>query len=114
LSKSREALTGECIQHTFAAHEQRANSRLGHAAMKNKLLAAVLATATIAIVASVLDGWHVVSLPAAALETLRWLAIALIAAHAWTKRSLTGWIVVGLLAGAELGHDWPAVAEKLQ
>jgi proton glutamate symport protein len=45
---------------------------------------------------------------------LRWLAIALIAAYATSRGSLTGWILVGLLAGAELGHDAPAVAAKLQ
>jgi proton glutamate symport protein len=38
----------------------------------------------------------------------------LIAAYATSRRSLTGWIFVGLLAGAELGHDWPNVAIKLQ
>jgi proton glutamate symport protein len=51
---------------------------------------------------------------ALAATVLRWLAIALIAAYATSRRSLTGWILVGLLAGAELGHDAPAVAAKLQ
>jgi proton glutamate symport protein len=45
---------------------------------------------------------------------LRWLAIALIAANAIRRRSLTSWILVGLLAGAELGHDAPGIAVKLQ
>lgn len=82
--------------------------------MKNKLLAAVVLVGTAAVVASLLQSWHVVSLPALALNALRWLAILLIAADAWKRRSLTGWIVVGLLAGAEFGHDWPAAAEKVQ
>lgn len=82
--------------------------------MKNKLVAAVLLVGTAAVVASLLQSWHVVSLPALALDALRWLAILLIAADAWKRRSLTGWIVVGLLAGAEFGHDWPAAAEKVQ
>ncbi|MGC2526201.1 MAG: cation:dicarboxylase symporter family transporter, partial [Candidatus Acidiferrum sp.] len=37
-----------------------------------------------------------------------------IAGYAGARRSLTAWIVVGLLAGAELGHDWPAAAENVQ
>ncbi len=79
--------------------------------MKNQLLLAAVAAATIAIAASLLAGGHVSSL----LPTLlRWLAIALIAAYATSRRSLTGWILVGLLAGAELGHDAPSVAVKLQ
>lgn len=45
---------------------------------------------------------------------LRWLGIGLIAARAFRRRSLTAWILVGLLAGAEVGHDWPAFAVKLQ
>src|SRR5260221_1510425 len=82
--------------------------------MKNKLLAAAVVTATIAVVASLLDGTHVLPLPASILAILRWLAILLIAAYAALRRSLTTWIFVGLLAGAEFGHDWPSVAVSLQ
>ncbi len=82
--------------------------------MKNKLLGAVLAAATVAIGASLLQGWDALSMPALAPLILRWVAIALIAAYSTTRRSLTGWIFVGLLAGAELGHDWPSMAVKLQ
>jgi proton glutamate symport protein len=45
---------------------------------------------------------------------LRWIGIALIAARAFRRRSLSGWILVGLLAGAEVGHDWPVLAVRLQ
>jgi proton glutamate symport protein len=82
--------------------------------MKNKLLGAVLFAGTLAIAASLLMSWNVVPLPALMPLILRWMAILLIAAHATSRRSLTGWIFVGLLAGAELGHDWPGVAINLQ
>src|SRR6266481_8388220 len=82
--------------------------------MKSNLLGAVLVAATVAIGASLLQSWDVVSMPALAPLILRWVAIASIAAYATSRRSLTGWIFVGLLAGAELGHDWPGVAVKLQ
>src|SRR5579859_5431332 len=82
--------------------------------MKNKLVGAVLVAATVAMVASLLVSWNVVPLPVLVPMILRWLAILLIAAYATSRRSLTGWIFVGLLAGAELGHDWPGVAIKLQ
>ena len=82
--------------------------------MKNKLVGAVIVAATVAIGVSLLKGWDVVSMPALVPMILRWLAILLIAAYATSRRSLTGWIFVGLLAGAELGHDWPGVAIKLQ
>src|SRR5579863_1091378 len=82
--------------------------------MKNKLLAVGVVAAAVAIGATLLAGWGVVSLPAVVLVSLRWVAIALIATYATSRRSLTGWIFVGLFAGAELGHDWPGVAVKLQ
>src|SRR5690242_4036260 len=77
--------------------------------MKNRLLLAAIAATTIAIGVTLFAGAH--ALPG---TLLRWLAVALIAAYASSRRSLTGWILVGLLAGAELGHDAPAVAAKLQ
>src|SRR3989454_4482599 len=82
--------------------------------MKDRLLAAAIVAGTIAIAASLLAGAEIVALPALATALLRWIAILLIAANAASRRSLTGWILVGLLAGAELGHDWPSVAAKLQ
>ena len=82
--------------------------------MKNKLLVAVLSLATLAIAASLLPSWSLATLPVFVPAILRWVAILLIAAYATSRRSLTGWIFVGLLAGAELGHDWPSVAVKLQ
>lgn len=82
--------------------------------MKKELLGAVLVAATLAIVASLLASWSVMPVPALVPLILRWVAIALIAAYSTSRRSLTGWIFVGLLAGAELGHDWPGVAVKLQ
>jgi proton glutamate symport protein len=82
--------------------------------MKNRLLQAAILAATIAVAASLFSGAHVVPLPALVTALLRWLAILFIAAYATSRRSLTAWILVGLLAGAEVGHDWPSVAVKLQ
>src|SRR5258708_18238489 len=91
--------------------------------MKNKLLLTAAVATTIAIVASLLGHGHfsqlspsgqLVPLTAIVPTLLRWLAIALIAASATSRRSPTAWILVGLLAGAELGHDAPSFAVKLQ
>jgi len=49
-----------------------------------------------------------------ALESLRWLAIILLAGYATVRRSLTAWIFVGMAAGAELGYDAPATALRFQ
>src|SRR5580698_5707962 len=45
---------------------------------------------------------------------LRWLAIALLAAIAFRRRTLTPWIFVAMAAGAEFGFDDPAVAVNLR
>jgi proton glutamate symport protein len=82
--------------------------------MKNKFLAAAVVAATIAIAVSLLVGARMLPLPALVPTLLRWLAISFIAAHATSRRSLTTWIFVGLLAGAEFGHDWPSAAVNLQ
>src|SRR5437773_9855353 len=82
--------------------------------MKNKFLAAAVVAATIAIAASLLAGAHILPLPGFVPTLLRWLAIFFVAAYATSRRSLTTWIFVGLLAGAELGYDAPAVAVNLQ
>jgi len=78
--------------------------------MKNRLLLAAILVSTLAIALTVLASSHFFLLTIAA----RWLAILLFAAYATSRRSLTSWIFVGLLAGAELGHDWPSVAVNLQ
>jgi proton glutamate symport protein len=82
--------------------------------MKDRFLAAVIIAGTLAIGVSLLSARQPEVIPPILPIALRWLAIALIAAHAATRRSLTAWILVGLLAGAELGHDAPSAAAKLQ
>jgi len=38
---------------------------------------------------------------------LRWALVGALALWAWRRRSLTSWILVAIVVGAELGHDWP-------
>jgi proton glutamate symport protein len=45
---------------------------------------------------------------------LRWAAIGLLTIDAWRRRSLTVWIFVAMIAGAEMGFDAPAVAVNLR
>ena len=44
----------------------------------------------------------------------RWLGIALFAVFAASRRTLTPWIFVAMLAGAEIGFDAPAFAVNLR
>ncbi|MCU1319602.1 MAG: sodium:dicarboxylate symporter, partial [Edaphobacter sp.] len=45
---------------------------------------------------------------------LRWVGIGLLGVFALRRRSLTPWIFVAMVAGAELGFDEPAVAVSLR
>jgi proton glutamate symport protein len=57
-------------------------------------------------------GW--ISVSPLAMAGLRWIVILLLVGYALRRRSLTGWILAGMTAGAEFGHDWPATAVQLQ
>ena len=44
----------------------------------------------------------------------RWVLLAGACLHAGRRRSLTAWILVAMLVGAEIGHDWPQVGVSLR
>src|SRR6201984_3192175 len=69
------------------------------------LIAAAMGVASYSGIAGISPG---------AFEVVRWIAIALLAAYATIRRSLSAWILVGLAAGAELGYDAPALAMRFQ
>src|SRR5436189_595176 len=45
---------------------------------------------------------------------IRWLAICGFLAYALKRKSLTTWILVAMVVGAEIGNDWPDIAIKLR
>ena len=82
--------------------------------MKRTLLLAALGMIGIAAVLGVIAGPGHVSLPTTILFATRWIALALLFAYGCFRRSLTTWIVISMLLGAEIGHDWPNVATHLR
>jgi Na+/H+-dicarboxylate symporter len=52
--------------------------------------------------------------PAMVLVVMRWLILGTLIAYAGFRRSLTAWIFVAMLVGAEVGHDFPSVATHLR
>lgn len=82
--------------------------------MKNRLFLAFLLVCTLAVALALANHSGIVHMSATVLVTIRWLTILLLAAYATLRRSLTLWILTGLLAGAELGYDAPNVAVKCQ
>ena len=53
-------------------------------------------------------GWALGLAPAVGVAG-RWTLVAGTALWAWRRRSLTAWILVSMLVGAEVGHDLPAL-----
>jgi proton glutamate symport protein len=72
------------------------------------LLATLLLTVGITLGMSHAPSLHSIAL------VLRWAAIGLLTTYAWRRRSLTVWILIAMIAGAELGFDAPAVAVNLR
>jgi proton glutamate symport protein len=52
--------------------------------------------------------------PHAAAMAVRWLGVVLLMVFAWQRKSLTPWIFVAMVVGAELGFDAPHVAVQLR
>ena len=69
----------------------------------------VAATALLAAAAglAVLDVYGVIAAPAGVLAASRWAAIGVLVAYALRRKSLTTWILVSMVVGAEVGHDFP-------
>jgi proton glutamate symport protein len=80
--------------------------------MRKLLIAAMISSVTVALALSPLD--KALAVPEVLPLAVRWLTIGLMAVYATHRRSLTGWILVGLLGGIELGHDWPEMGVRLQ
>src|ERR1700747_2781573 len=76
------------------------------------LMATLIAFALSGAISSI--GYFGIQLPTAVLITPRWIAIGIFSGYALYRRSLTTWILVAMVAGAALGHDWPQVAVNLR
>ena len=81
--------------------------------MKNKFLVAGFALYIVAA-ALALAGRHGGGLDPRVGEVIRWAASISLIGFAVTRRSLTGWILVGMVLGAEVGYDFPHFAVNLR
>jgi len=80
-----------------------------------KLLPLVMWTViSITTLLLVLQANHLIHVLPAILLFFRLLSIVLLVLYAFRKRSLTTWILVCMVAGAEFGYDVPEIAKKLQ
>lgn len=80
--------------------------------MKKSLVFAAAAISVSAILSVLAHAGVPISSPL--LLATRWLAIAALAIYALQKGTLTTWILVAMVAGAVLGHDFPQLAVNLR
>jgi proton glutamate symport protein len=90
------------------------NTSTGKEPMKHGLLLAGLAIFTVVVAVSVADSRGVFHLPAISLLLARWAAIAVLFTYGIRRRSLTTWILICMVVGGELGHDFPNIAVNLR
>ena len=69
---------------------------------------------SITLVLLVLKTNGILEIPSIILLISRILTVVILVIYAFRKRSLTTWILVSMVAGAEFGYDVPEVAKKLQ
>lgn len=80
---------------------------------KNVGLVALIVVSVAALLAFV-DHYNVIPVNNTALMFSRWLAIAGLFLYGLKKKSLTTWILISMVVGAEIGHDFPEFGMKLQ
>lgn len=81
--------------------------------LKQAGLTAII-TVFIAALLLFLNHYNIVAIPHTALLFSRWLAIAGLVFFGLMKRSLTSWILISMVIGAEIGNDYPEFAMNLQ
>jgi proton glutamate symport protein len=69
---------------------------------------------SITLVLLVIKVNNLLEIPPVILFIFRVLSVAALVVYAFRKRSLTTWILVCMVAGAEFGYDVPGIAKKLQ
>ena len=76
------------------------------------LVFALVASAVVAVISGLSYSGHL-PLTALPLEILRWIVVGIFVIYGFERRSLTAWIVVSMLIGAEFGHDFPHAARNI-
>ena len=69
---------------------------------------------TVTLALLVLKANNLLDLPRNVLFVFRLLSIGLLIIYAFRKKSLTTWILVSMVAGAEFGYDLPSVGKELK
>ncbi len=75
---------------------------------------ACISVSTITIILFLLISWRLIDPDPALFTIFRIFSVSLFVIYAFRSRSLTIWILVSIVAGAEFGHDVPEIAKNMQ
>lgn len=75
---------------------------------------AAIITVFIAALLTLFNSYNLLAVAPIALIFSRWLAIVCLVLYGTKKNSLTTWILLSMVIGAEIGHDYPEIGIKLQ
>lgn len=73
----------------------------------------LLSTLFVVSILTLVNHYDIISIDSTVLMTFRWIAIAGIIGYAIFRKSLTTWILISMIVGAEFGHDLPQIAVNL-
>jgi proton glutamate symport protein len=74
----------------------------------------VLAAIFLAALLTIVNHYQIIIIPEITLIVFRWIAIATLLVYGWQKKSLTSWILISMVVGAEIGNDFSEIAVNLQ
>jgi proton glutamate symport protein len=82
--------------------------------MRKKTIFAALGFFAVAVVLAAGRHYSLLNISPLLPAIVRWTAIIALLVHGVWRKSLTTWILVSMIVGAEIGHDWPGVAVNLR
>ena len=100
------------LLHSTSSDDSKAKARAGKVPKRYFLF--LLLTLFIVSFLAAGNHYNIFSPGKTVLMVSRWAAIAVIVGYALYKRSLTTWILISMILGAEFGYDLPQVAVKMQ
>lgn len=80
---------------------------------KPSVLLVSILVITVAAILTMLHQYQFVAIPTGVLLGVRWAGLAVLLLYAFQRRSLTTWILVSMVSGAEIGYTFPEFAQHL-
>ena len=87
---------------------------IGNKKVPRQYMIFLLAALFVVSLLTIIDHFGLISIGKNFLMIFRWIAIATIIGYAFYRKSLTTWILISMIVGAEFGYDLPQVAVKMQ